>query len=551
VAIYHLNVKTISRSAGRTATAAAAYRAGVEIEDKRTGEVHDYTRRRGVETAELFLPDDAPAWAHDRAELWNRAEQAETRKNSTVAREIVVALPAELDQHRRADLARSLAAGLVERHGCAVDLAIHAPGAKGDDRNHHAHLLMTTRRLEPEGFTAKTRELDQAKNQEVPHWRARWADLANDALERAGRSERIDHRSLQAQGIEREPTRHLGPGATAAERETGEPSRRRLDFDARVSHRTLAQVQAADRSDQAGRVDAQIIDLEQRRAALLEQRQAPTLEAPTVEQTTAPAEAPALEVQRAKLREARQQEKREQVAAIMAGIEQPKAPAPIRDQAPAKDQASAETPAGRGRRRDFGKVPGQAPEAPAPERKPIKQQIEERRERERAERERKILDRTEDGKAGVTLSVHRGLLHDSRLGRTQRTGNKLFSQQEATAARRREHAKAAPSKALRFVGRYAEARASWERDGAALDRRAADLARRRGIVGREGRPERVQQWADKKTKEQVPKLIERAAVEREAKRAVIVERDRERELEKEGPSRGGSGRGKEREGRSR
>lgn len=235
-----MNVKTISRSAGRSATAAAAYRAGVEIADERTGEVHDYTRKRGVEVSELVLPAGAPDWARDRAALWNAAEQAENRKNSTVAREIVVALPAELNPQQRADLARTLAAELVERHGCAVDLAIHAPGAKGDDRNHHAHLLMTTRRLEPEGFTAKTRELDAAKNKEVPHWRERWASLANEALERAGRSERIDHRSLKDQGIGREPTTHRGPTATAIERRTGEPSRRRQDCETHETGREFA-----------------------------------------------------------------------------------------------------------------------------------------------------------------------------------------------------------------------------------------------------------------------------------------------------------------------
>ena len=95
VADYHLSVKTVSRSAGRSATAAAAYRAGVEITDERTGEIHDYTRKGGVVSADLLLPADAPEWAADRAALWNAAEQAEKRKNSTVAREFEIALPAE------------------------------------------------------------------------------------------------------------------------------------------------------------------------------------------------------------------------------------------------------------------------------------------------------------------------------------------------------------------------------------------------------------------------------------------------------------------------
>ena len=171
VAIYHLSIKTFSRSAGRSATAAAAYRAGVKITDQRTGEVHDYTRRRGVECAELVLPAGAPEWAADRAELWNAAEQAETRKNSTVAREFEVALPDELSPAERLRLARDLALEIVERHGCAVDVVIHAPGKKGDNRNHHAHILLSTRRLGPAGFMEKTRELDDQKCGEVQHWR--------------------------------------------------------------------------------------------------------------------------------------------------------------------------------------------------------------------------------------------------------------------------------------------------------------------------------------------------------------------------------------------
>src|SRR5574343_1965825 len=105
MAIYHLSVKTISRSAGRSATAAAAYRAGVEIADTRTGGVHDYRRKGGVEHRELVVPVDAPDWARDRAALGNAAEVAEVRKNSTVAREFEIALPSELSGEARRALA--------------------------------------------------------------------------------------------------------------------------------------------------------------------------------------------------------------------------------------------------------------------------------------------------------------------------------------------------------------------------------------------------------------------------------------------------------------
>ena len=231
MAIFHLSVKTISRSAGRSATAAIAYRSGEKVMDERTGLVHDYTRRRGVEHTEIFLPENAPAWASQREQLWNAAELAEKRKNSTVAREFEVALPAELNRDQRLELVREFARDLVQRHGMAVDVAIHEPGKEGDHRNHHAHILCSTRRLTPEGFKDKTRELDDQKSGEVSHWRERWAEMSNRHLENAGRQERIDHRSLEAQRaaaiergdteqaakLERLPTVHLGPNVVQME----------------------------------------------------------------------------------------------------------------------------------------------------------------------------------------------------------------------------------------------------------------------------------------------------------------------------------------------
>ena len=220
MSIYHLSVKTISRSAGRSATAAAAYRSGSEIVDAMTGEVHDYRHKAGVLHSELVLPDGAPAWASDRSQLWNAAEQAEKRKNSTVAREFELALPDELSHSERVRLARDFAGELVAKHGCAASVDVHAPGKEGDSRNHHAHLLLSTRRLGPDGFGEKTRELDDKKtgSQLVTEWRARFAELTNERLAQAGSSARVDHRSLEAQGIDRAPTVHMGPAATALER---------------------------------------------------------------------------------------------------------------------------------------------------------------------------------------------------------------------------------------------------------------------------------------------------------------------------------------------
>jgi ATP-dependent exoDNAse (exonuclease V) alpha subunit len=212
MAIYHLSIKAISRSAGRSATAAAAYRAGCKIADERTGEIHDYTRKGGVESTDIVLPDHAPEWAKERAKLWNAAELAETRKNSCVAREIEVALPHELPAEERRKLAVDFARDMANREGCAVDVAIHAPSDKHDNLNHHAHILRTTRKVEPEGLGEKldTEKAGRNRKDDLEAVRARWAEMTNAALERNGIAARVDHRSLADQGIEREPTQHRG-----------------------------------------------------------------------------------------------------------------------------------------------------------------------------------------------------------------------------------------------------------------------------------------------------------------------------------------------------
>jgi ATP-dependent exoDNAse (exonuclease V) alpha subunit len=235
----------------------------VEITDERTGEIHDYTRKGGVESAELVLPAGAPEWAADRAALWNAAEQAETRKNSTVAREFEIALPEELSPAERARLARDFARELVERHGCAADVCIHAPGKDGDDRNHHAHILLTTRRLGPEGLTEKTRELDDQKtgSKLVTQWRERFAALTNERLRENGIEARVDHRTLEAQGIEREPTRHLGPAATAIERRTGQPSHKRQQHNEDALERLQRAREAGELERQGKEAERSIIDL--------------------------------------------------------------------------------------------------------------------------------------------------------------------------------------------------------------------------------------------------------------------------------------------------
>ena len=140
MASYHLQVKTIKRSAGRSATAAAAYRSAEAILCAREGRMHDYTRKSGVEENFIVLPNGAPDWAGDRAALWNAAEERETRKNSVTAREWELALPAELTSAERRALAHDFAQQLVARYGVAADVAIHAPHREGDPRGDGLHL---------------------------------------------------------------------------------------------------------------------------------------------------------------------------------------------------------------------------------------------------------------------------------------------------------------------------------------------------------------------------------------------------------------------------
>ena len=199
-------MKTIQRSQGRSSTAAAAYRAGERITCDRYGVEHDYTRKSGVVHTEILAPDNAPDWTSDRSDLWNAVEASETRKNSVVAREWEVALPHALSDDERRALALWFAQGLVDRYGVVADVAIHAPHREGDQRNHHAHILTSTRRIGPEGFEEKTRELDvkQTSSREVTAMRESWAGMQNEALERAGTGETVDHRSLEAQREEAE-----------------------------------------------------------------------------------------------------------------------------------------------------------------------------------------------------------------------------------------------------------------------------------------------------------------------------------------------------------
>ena len=235
MAIYHLSVTAISRKSGRSATAAAAYRAGEKIVDERTNQQHDYRRKQGVISADLALPDHAPEWAKNRATLWNAAEQIERRKDACVAREVRVALPAELDEKERWKLAYGFAKEMANAEGCAVDVCIHKPDTHGDDRNYHAHLLRTTRKVDAEGLGTKldTEKAGRKRKDDLTQMRERWASLCNVALSRNNIAQVVDHRTLEAQGIDRLPQIHLGAKVIEMERRgiRTERGKRALDID--------------------------------------------------------------------------------------------------------------------------------------------------------------------------------------------------------------------------------------------------------------------------------------------------------------------------------
>lgn len=224
MASYHMCCKVISRGQGRSATAAAAYRAAERICDRRTGLEHDYERKRGVVRSEVLLPRDAPERWLDRGELWNDVEAAERRRDSQVAREYELALPRELSRDEQFELARGWAERELVSRGMCADVCMHDRG----DGNPHAHIMATTREVGHDGFGAKNRDWnDKALLVDL---RKSWEREQNRALERSYERDRtpeversyVDCRSYAERGIDREPTRHEGPAVRAIEaREMG------------------------------------------------------------------------------------------------------------------------------------------------------------------------------------------------------------------------------------------------------------------------------------------------------------------------------------------
>ncbi len=214
MAIFHLSVKTISRSSGRSSVGAAAYRSGERLVNQLSGSVHDFGRKQGIGFSAVLLPVGAPPQMASRQHLWNAVEASETRVNSRTARELVLALPVELAEPEQVKLLTGFVqAELVER-GMVADVNLH----DANSHNPHAHVLLTTRAVGPEGFGGKVRDWNRVEL--LAEWREAWADHCNAALAGSGDTARVDHRTLAAQGIQREPTRHHGlPGGFAQHRE--------------------------------------------------------------------------------------------------------------------------------------------------------------------------------------------------------------------------------------------------------------------------------------------------------------------------------------------
>lgn len=191
---------------GVSAVAAAAYRSGQVIHDERTGLTYDYRNKDAILHTEIVLPAGPhPEWATDRNRLWNQVEKAEKRKDATVAREVEVMLPRELDMGQQLALVRRFIAQEVTAKGLVADFAIHRPDAADGEPHPHCHIMITPRALEAEGFAARKDDTfrwsgkgEKSKDALVA-LRAAWAELQNDALADAGSDAKVDHRSLAAQ----------------------------------------------------------------------------------------------------------------------------------------------------------------------------------------------------------------------------------------------------------------------------------------------------------------------------------------------------------------
>ena len=232
MAIFHLSVKVISRASGRSAVAASAYRAAERLHDDRLDRDHDFTNKDGVVHSEVLLPEGAPPEFADREKLWNAVEATEKRKDAQLSREVEFAIPRELTKSQGIALTRDFVKTAFVEKGMIADLNVHWDIGKDGLAKPHAHVMLTMREVGKDGFGAKVR--DWNKSELVEQWRERWAEHINQRLAELDVDARVDHRSLEAQGIGLEPQDKIGP---AASRIGG----RGLEAERIEEHRAIAQ----------------------------------------------------------------------------------------------------------------------------------------------------------------------------------------------------------------------------------------------------------------------------------------------------------------------
>jgi Ti-type conjugative transfer relaxase TraA len=212
MAIYHFSAKVISRAAGSSAVAAAAYRSASRLRDERLDRAHDFSNKAGVVHSEVLLPEGAPEEWRDRERLWNDVEAIEVRKDAQLAREVEFAIPREMSQADGIELARDFVEREFVARGMVADLNVHWDIGEDGSPKPHAHVMLGMREVTEEGFGPKVRDWNQTEL--LTQWREAWANHVNQRLAELDIDARVDHRSLEEQGIDLEPQHKIGPAAS-------------------------------------------------------------------------------------------------------------------------------------------------------------------------------------------------------------------------------------------------------------------------------------------------------------------------------------------------
>ena len=212
MAIYHFSAKVICRANGSSAVASAAYRSASQLQDERLGRSHDFSNKADVVHSEILLPQGAPERLTDRASLWNEVEAGEKRKDAQLAREVEFAIPREMNQAQGVQLARDFVENQFVKRGMVADLNVHWDMGKDGQPKPHAHVMLSMREMESEGFGQKVREWNGTAL--LKEWREAWESHVNQRLAELDIDARIDHRTLAEQGIDLEPQHKIGPGGS-------------------------------------------------------------------------------------------------------------------------------------------------------------------------------------------------------------------------------------------------------------------------------------------------------------------------------------------------